>query len=117
MQTTAVAAQVFIFKFSRTNTKKKDTLSIQLKSSRFLGHVNARTNARVVNDLTETTNGEILLDSLGQTLASGLGPCELLLPSSHPRSHKALFIAAGGREGSHGKKQKAPTLTPEAEAR
>lgn len=57
-------------------------------------------------DLTETTTGEKLLDSFGQALASSLGPCERLLPSSHPRSHKALFIAAGGRERQPWKKAK-----------
>lgn len=43
-------------------------------------------------------------------------PCELLLPSSHPRSHKALFIRAGGGERQGWKKKKAPTLTPKAPA-
>lgn len=105
IQTTAVTAQVFIFKSNQTHTQKQDSFSIQLRSSRFLVHVNALTDERVVNYLTETTNGEMLLDSLGQALASSLGPCALLLPSSHPRSHKALFIAAGGRERQPWKKK------------
>lgn len=39
-------------------------------------------------------------------------PCEVLLPSSHPRSHKAFFIRTGGGELESWRKKKAPTLTP-----
>lgn len=49
MQTTAVTAQFFIFKSYQTHTKQQDSLSTQLRSSRFLVHVNALTDERVVN--------------------------------------------------------------------